>query len=204
MRTSTSAFILAVFLPLFVFAQDALKNPIADYALAFPSFSNDWQRKARALHYDIWEEERIRSWAFAQGFVATKDSPEGGFNFKRGIIVKPPGLEFTLYVPVDVRGSFSLYSWQLVLDLAALRELVREQRLSSSYQDYRNILRYHIAVNGSHIRTVEMGFGASIKTPVVIDLPYIRDPEGKVEVVITLPNNSTNFMILYDAFLRRQ
>jgi hypothetical protein len=171
--------------------------------LAFPFGSQDYLQKitTNPEYLKVWSEKRIMAWAQEQGFFITEDSPEGGYQYKRGLIVKSPGLDFVLSAPVTARAESQAYGWKLVLDLGALYSPSFENRLTSNFNNYENILRYDIYIDDIYYKTIEMGYGISSPTPVIIEIPYIRDISGNVYVSIKLKNHPANFAVIYDAFL---
>lgn len=178
-------------------------NRMPDDVLCFPSFSQDYRRKIESPigHYEIWNEKAITRWAHAQGFSVSQDHADGGYQYKYGMIFYAPGLTFHLSVP---KSSLSLYGWKLILDMGFLQQSSRTQRLSNDFHNYENILRYNIYIDGIKYKTIEIGYGVSLNSPLEIPIPYIRNKSGKVTVRIELANHPNNFAILYDAFLARE
>lgn len=160
--------------------------------------------RLRSSHVEFWGEGRAISWANAQGFSLTPDSPVAGSQNRIAAVFHSPGIEFDLYTVRDLRGELSQTGWTLVLDFASPIPVERRQELSSDYSRWDNILRYEIFVDGVLLDTVEAGYGVSFPSPVHIPIPFIRDPEGRVHVRIALSHHPSQFAILYDATLVKE
>jgi len=179
-----------------------------EYALpenvfAFPFGSEDYRHK---VNYGldkatVWSEKKITSWSAGLGFSVTPDQPDGGYQFRRGIVFHPPGLGFTLSTPVSPRAERQRYGWKLVLDLGVFYSPPFEETLSTDFKHYENILRYEVWIDGLYYQTVEIGFGVSSKTPLTIEIPFVRDEDGLVRIELRMKNHPGNFGILYDACL---
>ena len=178
-------------------------DTLPENVLSFPFGSEDYRHK---ITYGldnsvVWSEKKIMAWATAQGFSVTEDQPDGGYQYRRGIIFHSPGLGFNLITSVSQRGDNQRNGWKLVLDLGVFYSPPFEDTLSTDFKHYENILRYEVWIDNIYYKTVEIGYGVSLKSPLTIEIPYIRDSSGVVRVELRMKNHPTNFGILYDAFL---
>jgi len=176
---------------------------LPEHVLAFPFGSEDYRQKITSDQEKatIWSEEKIMAWAKGQGFTVTTDQPDGGYQFRRGIVFHPPGLGFNLSTHLSPRGDQQRYGWKLVLDFGVFYPTPFEETLSTDFKYYENIIRYEIWIDNIYFQTVEMGYGITMKTPLVINIPYIRDDSGQVRIELRMKNHPDNFGILYDAYL---
>ncbi|MDH4262556.1 MAG: hypothetical protein OEV78_05855 [Spirochaetia bacterium] len=176
---------------------------LPESVLAFPFGNEDYKHKITygLENAVIWSEKKIMAWCTAQGFSVTEDQPDGGYQYRRGIIFHPPGLGFNLTSSISQRGDDQRNGWKLVLDLGAFYSPPFEETLSTDFKHYENILRYEIWIDNIYYKTVEIGYGVSLKTPLTIEIPYIRDTSGVVRVELRMKNHPSNFGILYDAYL---
>jgi len=179
---------------------------LPDDVLAFPEFSNDYEKKIISSgNYKIITEEKVLDWAKAQGFTSSKDSIAGGNYYKRSAVIHPPGIKFFLKIPKnDYNIKQSKFAWYLHLDISMPKIDHSKRILTTSYYSYNNILRYHIYIDNIFYKTVEVGYGVTQKTPLVFFIPFIRDPEGKIIVDIRLANRPNQVLMLYDAFLSKK
>ena len=179
---------------------------LPENVLAFPFGSEDYKRKIEeGLGKSfIWSEKKIMAWAQGQGFTITEDSPDGGYQYNRGIVFHAPGLNFVLTAPMSPRGDQQPFGWKLILDFGVFYSHPFEENLSTDFKNYRNILRYEIWIDDIYYQTIEIGYGINVKSPISIEIPYIRDPSGQIHVNIRMKNHPANFGILYDAFLSLQ
>lgn len=175
--------------------------------LAFP-FGNDSYVKKIYMGKDkmsIWSQKKINAWVQSRGFEVTQDSPEGGFRFRRGAVFHSPGLGFVLTAPISARADWQKFGWKLVLDFgffhANPEEVENDEVLSNSFRFYQNILRFEVWIDNIYYKTIETGYGISMKSPVIIEIPYLHDDSGTVRVELRMKNHPYNFGILYDAFL---
>jgi len=150
---------------------------------------------------EFWSESQALSWAHGQGFTLSRDSDMYGVQNRRAAVFHSPGVRFPLYAVRNRHGTLSRTGHFLILDFAFPKALDREQTLSSDFLNYSNILRYEIFADGIHLGTVESGYGVSQRDPLIFAIPYIRDPEGCIQVEIRLSNHPAQFAILYDAVL---
>jgi hypothetical protein len=199
-------FMYLIFSPAYHINGQVNDDILPENVLAFPFGSEDYRHKITSglEKATIWSEKKITAWAAGQGFTVTQDQPDGGYQFHYGIVFHPPGLGFTLVTPVSPRGDEQRHGWKLVLDLGAFFSPPFEDTLSTDFKHYENILRYEIWIDNIYYQTVEMGYGVSIKTPLSIEIPYVRDPSREVRVELRMKNHPTNFGILYDAYLTLQ
>lgn len=205
MRKQIAGFILVLLMFLTAYRINAQidEEILPENVFAFPFGSEDYRHKViyGLENSTIWSENKIKAWSEAQGFSVTEDQPDGGYQYRRGIVFHPPGLGFTLSTPVSQRAQLQRYGWKLVLDLGVFYSPPFEDTLSTDFKHYENILRYEIWIDNLYFQTVEIGYGVSVKTPVVIEVPYVRDPDGQVRIELRMKNHPSNFGILYDAFL---
>lgn len=174
------------------------KNSLPAEILAFPDFTTDYEKKIRQGNYQVWSERKIVAWARGQGFIMNSDSDSGGLQFKQGAVFLPPGLSFSLYRPTTEKGANNSTGWSLVLDLGMVSPETLDQNL-----EFQNILRYEIFIDSELFLSAESGYGKGQESPVVIQIPYIRDTEGKVSIEIRIKNHPRHFGVLYDARLER-
>ncbi len=174
--------------------------------LAFPADSEDYRGKLdpRSGRYEIWSEQRVLSWALAQGFTATSDSSmSNSSQYRRAAIFYAPGFKFKLRAITNLRGDFSRFGWKLLLDMALLKPAPKSKFLTNRFKNYGNFLRYEVFIDGIKHREIEVGYGLTQPSPLVIAIPFIRDEDARVSVEIRLANAPGNFGILYDARLVR-
>lgn len=175
------------------------QNSLPPEVLAFPPHSENFREKIIEMGGDleIWSEEKLTRWALAQGLLATADHSGGGVQWHRAAVITSPGLRFTLRRPVTEKGSEFTNGWRLNLDISSLRP-------RSTKHSYSNILEARVFIDGVYYQTIsQTGSGKASPTPVSIEIPHIRDPEGKIEVELKLTNHPRNFLFLYDAYLTR-
>lgn len=172
--------------------------------IAFPFNSQEYIHRAVSISKEnyVWSQKRLQSWARGQGFQVTTDSPEGGYQFQRALLFYAPGFAFRLKAPQGGR-EFDPYGWELVIDMALLEPREGGRTLSSDFRYYENILRYEIFIDHIHYKTIEIGYGKSEHSPIVVPVPYVRDAEGIVQVEIRIKNHPNSFGMIYDAFLRK-
>ena len=182
------------------------KRYLPAHVLAFPEGSYDHERKifTNSGPYEIWSENKIYSWAKSQGVSVTADSDTAGLKFRRGIIFKPPGLFFELGIGEDEISEKDRLGWSLNLDMGFFKEDLNKESIRTNFKNYDNLIRYEVFVNGIPFKTIEIGYGRMVSSPVKIRIPFIRNSEGKVIVKIKLSNRVDNFGILYDAFLVKE
>ncbi len=176
-----------------------------DDVIAFPFNNEQYLQKMVYIsqeHY-VWTQKRLQSWARGQGFLVTNDSEAGGFRYGRALLFYAPGFAFRLKAPVPETGEMTPYGWELVLDMALLRADERGKRLSTDFAFYENILRYEIYIDHIHFKTVEIGYGKTESSPIILPVPYVRDADGQILVEIKIKNHPNAFGIIYDAFIRR-
>lgn len=176
---------------------------LPESVLAFPFGSEDYKKRIEGglEKAFIWSEKKLMAWTQGQGFMVTKDHPDGGVQYHRGIIFHPPGLDFVLKTPISPRGDKQQYGWKLVLDLGVFHAHPFEEALSTDFKYYENIIRYEIYIDNIYYKTVEIGYGISLESPVNIEIPYVRDLSGLVHISLRMKYHPANFGILYDAFL---
>ncbi|MDH4198917.1 MAG: hypothetical protein OEV66_00910 [Spirochaetia bacterium] len=188
-----------------IFSQQSgiVQEVLPENVLAFPFGSEDYKSKIyMGLESSrIWSQEKIASWAQSNGFSVTQDAPDGGYQYQRGIIFHSPGLGFVLSAPVTMRGERQSRGWKLALDFGFLFSSPDEEVLSSDFKYYQNILRFEIWIDKIYFQTIEIGYGVTRSLPVEIEIPYIHDESGKLNIELRMKNHPANFGILYDAFL---
>jgi len=203
MKNIKSVIFTALFVNYHLLSMD-FYSQLPDSILVFPAGSADYERKVsgkeNSANY-VWSQQKISSWAHAQGFDITEDSPAGGYQYNRGLVFYPPGVRFTLQTPVGMRADKQSYGWTLYLDMGFLKKLQRSKELSTDFKYYSNILRYDILVDGIKYKSVEIGFNHTVESPLKIYIPYVRDPSGSLVVEIVMKNHPDQFAVLYDAFL---
>ena len=182
------------------------KRYLPVHVLAFPEGSSDYKRKIweSSGPYEIWSEKKIHSWAESQGVSVTEDLDTAGLKFHRGVLFRPPGLFFELGIGEDEISGEERLGWVLNLDMGFFKEDPGKESISTNFENYDNLIRYEVFVNGIKFRTIEIGYGRTAKSPIKIRIPFIRNLEGKVMVKIKLSNRPDNFGILYDASLVRE
>lgn len=178
---------------------DSARNALPAEQLAFPDFTTEYKNKISKGNYQIWSERKISAWARGQGFIITRDNESGGLQFKQAAVFLPPGLAFTLYRPTTEKGANNQTGWSLILDFGTVSRETADQDL-----EFQNILRYDVYINGEIVHSTEGGYLTGTDGLVKIQIPYIRDPEGKVNVAIKLGNHPRHFGVLYDARLERE
>lgn len=178
---------------------DSNRNALPAEILAFPDFTSEYKNKIHRGNYQIWSERKISAWARGQGFIISRDHDSGGLQFKQGAVFLPPGIEFSLYRPTTEKGANNQTGWSLVLDIGTVATETSEQDL-----EFQNILRYEIYVNSEKVNESESGYQTTNQGLVKIQIPYIRDPEGKVDIALRLANHPRHFGVLYDARLERE
>ena len=182
------------------------KNPkldlLAPEVLAFPDFTESYRLKVIEGNFEIWSENRLQRWASAQGLRVTGDHYGGGLQFKRAAVIGAPGLSFTLTRPVTEKGSAFQAGWRLVLDIAAIRNK-NQQKPKGEKRIYDNVLEFDLIIDAVHYQTVTQGAGKEVQSPIVVEIPYIRDETGVVTIELKMANHPRNFIFLYDAYLTR-
>jgi len=182
--------------------QSKLFETLPSTVIAFPFGIEDYKSKIIEVgNYYIWSSKKLESWADAQGYKITTDSPVGGYQYNRGLVFFSPGLIFQLKKHVNQRATDRNSGWTLVLDMGMIRKKTLLETQNISNIGYENIIRYEIFIDGIFYKKVEIGYNQNEKSPIRIHIPYIRDDEGDVTVELRLKNHPKNFGILYDAFL---
>ena len=174
------------------------------HVLGFPKLSTAYRQRisSSSKDYEIWSQKKLIDWARSQGFAITEDTDSGGYQFRRAVMFKPPGIQF--YLQVDTIGEQNQLGWLLFLDMGFFKEDTNKGIISTNFKRYNNILRYEIFVDHIYFKTVEVGYGKTQTSPLQLRLPFIRDRNGRVLVEIKLANHPNNFGILYDAFLAKE
>jgi len=172
-------------------------NPLPLDVLAFGAHSENFRERIIGTEYDIWSEEKLMRWASAQGLRVSADHNSGGIAWHRVAVITSPGIKFYLQRPVTEKGSEFANGWRLYLDFAKI-----ESR--SPRGGYHNILETEVFIDGIKYASVMQGAKIdSTASPLEIEIPHIRDSEGKIEVELRLANHPRNFLFLYDAHLGR-
>ena len=177
------------------------RNILPADVLAFPS--DEAASRLQPAPTAIWGEQKILAWAVARGFRLSADAPLGGWQFRRAAMLEADRYSFSLYTLVDLRGDSNRAGWELVLDIAAPVFDVRQTMVRSEQTIYTAISTADIYIDGIWAAQINSGFGYSFTSPLRIPIPYVRHPEGRVRVDISMPNRPDNVLFLYDAFLSR-
>lgn len=197
-----SLLIFGCWVTLSVFAQEfAQEGNLPGDVIAFV---NDAQ--AQRIHPPpkiIMSENKIAAWATARGFRYSADSDAGGWQFGRAAMLESNWYTFYLYATVDLRGERSKAGWQLVLDFASPSKIDSPKQTESDFSSYPALSLADIYVDGIKMAQIRTGYGQSFVSPLVIQIPLIRHPEGKVKIEIRMVNRPDNVLFLYDAFLTR-
>jgi len=186
-----------------LYPQEEDQDILPEFVLAFPFGSNDYKHKIHEglENSVIWSEQKIAAWAQSKGFLATPDHSDGGYQYRRGMVFHSPGLSFMLKTPLSAEGVAQAYGWQLILDCGVFYSNPFEEVLSSNFKFYENILRYEVWIDNIYYQTIEMGYGVTVRSPISISIPLVRDTSGVVSVELRMKNHPANFGIIYDAFL---
>ena len=187
-----------------VISKSYASHSLPKHVLVFPKLSADHRHKILASSgvYKIWEQKKINAWAKSQGFDVTQDTPADNWQFRRAAVFQPPGMQFQLQI--DTTEKQNRLGWVLFLDMGFLKKDTNKAVISTNFKNYSNILRYEIFIDYIHFKTIEIGYGKTLASPLKLRLPFVRDRDGRILIDIKLANHADNFGILYDAFLVKE